>query len=74
MRYFVATLDETEDVAAYRIYVTDCLRGIVNGNKRYIDMVQRKKPKEEDNRTGQEIAMDIVQRLGLKEMKEGGEE
>ena len=57
---------------AYRVYVTDALRLTVEntakfagGNyikARYIDIIE---PKKHDNRTGEEITADIIQRCGL---------
>lgn len=50
---------------AYRIYLTDSLyymarqKGLV---KRWIDIVQ---PPEMDNRSGDEIAADVINRIGL---------
>lgn len=51
----------------YRIYVTDSLH-LSGQNKylthRWLDMVKRKQA--EDNRSGEEIAADIISRHGLR--------
>ena len=61
-----------QEEKAYRVYVTDALRLTVEntakfagGNyikARYIDIIE---PKKHDNRTGEEITADIIQRCGL---------
>ena len=61
-----------QEEKAYRVYVTDALRFTVEntakfagGNyikARYIDIIE---PKKHDNRTGEEITADIIQRCGL---------
>lgn len=50
----------------YRIYVTDALYVISNGrlSKRYYDIANVPKPREDD-RTGDEIAADVIERIGL---------
>lgn len=66
-------LDEQEDTAAYRIYVTDCLAALCQTNKRYYDIVYDTRPKvTEDSRSGEEITQEIITRLGLKVIEEGG--
>lgn len=56
---------------AYRFYVTDAL-SLAPQNKyisqRYADMI---KPHKIDNRSGDEIAMDIISRHGLKVKNNG---
>lgn len=57
---------------AYRVYVTDALRLTVENTAkyaggsyikaRYIDIIE---PKKQENRTGEEITADIIQRCGL---------
>lgn len=60
---------------AYRIYITDALRAI-SGNtahihggeimqRRWIDVIEREEPIEEDPRSIQEIAHDIWCRMGM---------
>ena len=67
MRYVTARLlDESRDLT-YRIYVTDCLKALADGNIRYIDLIQQQKKKVE-TRTSNEIVNDIKQGL----MKIGG--
>lgn len=52
----------------YRVYITDCLYGISAGlgNKpvrRYFDILH---PAPVDNRTGEEIAIEHLEKLGIK--------
>jgi Zn-dependent membrane protease YugP len=72
MRYAVARYKTYQREVAYRIYVTDCLRMMtentarfVKGNyvaKRYADFL---KNPARDNRTGEEIAAEVIQKAGL---------
>ena len=72
MRYAVARYKTYQREVAYRIYVTDCLRMMTEntarfakGNyitKRYADFL--KKPVCE-NKTGEEIAADVIKKAGL---------
>ena len=71
MRYAIARHNTNRRDVAYRIYVSDCLRMICENTakygggsyvtKRLADVVYRK----QDNRTGEEIAADIIKRAGL---------
>lgn len=81
MRYVVARYNEKQRDMAYRIYLTDSLKYIaentarcVEGGQyltaRYIDVIN---PKPIDNRTGDEIAIDVMKRAGLSFAK-GGEQ
>jgi len=61
---------QERDVLRYRVYMSDVLRCIANGmykgdpvKKRYYEILH---PEPVDNRTGEEIAADIVKRIGLK--------
>ena len=72
MRYAMARYQSQQRDLAYRIYVTDCLRIISEntakmGGGSYIttklaDIIN---PKPVDNRTGEEIAADIIKRAGI---------
>ena len=72
MRYAMARYQSQQRDLAYRIYVTDCLRIISEntakiGGGSYItakfeDIIN---PKPVDNRTGEEIAADIINRAGI---------
>ena len=72
MRYAMARYQSQQRDLAYRIYVTDCLRIISEntakiGNGSYItakfaDIIN---PKQVDNRTGEEIAADIIKQAGI---------
>lgn len=73
MRYAVARHKAKERETAYRIYITDGIKCIAENTaryvggqhltKRYIDIID---PKPEDERSGDEIAADVITRLGLK--------
>ena len=72
MRYAIARYQSQQRDLAYRIYVTDCLRIISEntakmGGGSYItakfpDIIN---PKPVDNRTGEEIAADIIKMAGI---------
>jgi hypothetical protein len=72
MRYALTRYKMYQREVAYRIYVTDCLRMMTEntarfakGNyitKRYADSL--KKPVRE-NKTGEEIAADVIKKAGL---------
>ena len=67
MRYAVARYNQNQRDTAYRIYVTDTLR-IISRNtgayaqKRFIEILD---PKCSDDRTGEEIAVDVIKSAGL---------
>lgn len=72
MRYAMARYQSQQRDLAYRIYVTDCLR-IIGENAakmcggayvtaKFADIIN---PKPADNRTGEEIAADIIKRAGI---------
>ena len=74
MRYAVARLKEKQRDEAYRIYITDSLKLITENTahfveggqyitKRWIEVVENKPT---DNRSGEEIAMDVIKRAGLR--------
>ena len=72
MRYAMARYQSQQRDLAYRIYVTECLRMIgenaaSGGGGSYMavkfeDVIN---PKHVDNRTGEEIAADIIKRAGI---------
>ena len=72
MRYATARFNQHQRDLAYRIYVSDCLRiisentaKIVGGSyitAKFADIIN---PKPVDNRTGEEIAADIIKRAGI---------
>ena len=73
MRYAIARYQSQQRDLAYRIYVTNCLRIMtentakqVGGNyisAEYEDLIN---PKKKDNRTGDEIAADVIRNAGIK--------
>ena len=72
MRYAIARYQSQQRDSAYRIYVTDCLRiasentaKMVGGSyitAKFADIIN---PKPVDNRTGEEIAANIIKRAGI---------
>ena len=68
MKYMVARfLQETEDLS-YRIYTTDMLRVVAMGQRiqsvqRFAELIDHA---PQDQRSGDEIAADVIQRCGLK--------
>ena len=66
MRYVKCKWQERQQDLTYRIYITDSLYCIGRNKmleKRYYDVIN---PPKIDNRSGNEIAVDVIQRLGLK--------
>lgn len=72
MRYAITRYQSQQRDLAYRIYVTDCLR-IISENTakmcggsyitaKFSDIINTKPV---DNRTGEEIAADIIKRAGI---------
>ena len=72
MRYATARFNQHQRDLAYRIYVTDCLRMATENTAkmsqgaytaaRFYDIIN---PKPTDNRTGEEIAAEIINRAGI---------
>lgn len=65
MRYVTARFNNEQRELAYRIYVTDSLQLIPQNSyrtQRFYDLTE----KEVDNRTGDEIALDVIKKAGLK--------
>lgn len=67
MRYFRAKERENDENAAFRLYVTKALELTVESvaRVRMKDYAEVIKIKPVDNRTGDEIAADIMKRAGL---------
>ena len=72
MRYAMARYQSQQRDLAYRIYVTDCLRIIsenaakmCGGSYITTQLADVINPKPVDNRTGEEIAADIIKRAGI---------
>lgn len=66
MRYVRSKYNQYKTDQAYRIYITDSLYANGQGKAltaRYYDLIH---PKEIDPRSGDEIALDVINRLGLK--------
>lgn len=65
MRYVRARYEEQQRELAYRIFVTDSLQNIPQNKYltvRYKDLIY---PKKEDTRTGDEVALQVITKLGL---------
>lgn len=72
MRYATARFNQHQRDLAYRIYVADCLRMATENTAkmsqgsytaaRFYDIIN---PKPADNRTGEEIAAEIINRAGI---------
>ena len=72
MRYAITRYQSQQRDLAYRIYVSDCLRIISENTARmsngsyvtakFSDIIN---PKPVENRTGEEIAADIIKRAGI---------
>ena len=72
MRYAIARYQSQQRDLAYRIYIADCLRMVTENtakavcgsyiSAKFSDIIN---PKPVDNRTGEEIAADIIKRSGI---------
>ena len=72
MRYAIARYQSQQRDLAYRIYIADCLRMVTENTAKavcgsyitakFADIIN---PKPVDNRTGEEIAADIINRAGI---------
>lgn len=64
LHYAIARFNEEQRTMAYRVYMTDSIQ-MVNQNShlrdRWIDTINRKV----DNRTGDEVAQDVIKKAGL---------
>ena len=72
MRYAIARYQSQQRDLAYRIYVTDCLRIISEntakmrgGSYMKAKLADIINPNPVENRTGEEIAADIIKRAGI---------
>lgn len=65
MRYVRARLEEYQQTLAYRIYISDSLF-CAGDNKRLVSRFYDVITKPKDTRTADEIATDIINRLGIK--------
>ena len=68
MRYAAARYEKDFRDAAYYIYVTDSLYYSGQGKcltMKYTDVIDTSRKKQEDKRTADEIAMDVIQKCGL---------
>lgn len=41
MRYAVARIEQDNRDAVYRIYITDCLRGLCGAKIRYVELIEK---------------------------------
>lgn len=72
MRYAIARYNQHQRDLAYRIYVSECLRMVTentakmsNGTYTAVKFEDIINPKPVDNRTGEEIAADIIKLAGI---------
>ena len=73
MRYVTTRYQSQQRDLIYRIYVTNCLRIMTENTAKqaggnymtaeYMDLIH---PKKKDNRTGNEIAADVIRNAGIK--------
>lgn len=67
MRYVISHYSLSAKEESYRIYITDTLY-LQGQNKRlsvrYADIINKRK--KEDTRSGDEIALEVIEKLGLK--------
>lgn len=64
MNYLIALYQKEQEEMLYKVYVTETLKILSGVTVSYTDLLEhRKKPK--DNRSGSEIAADVIERCGL---------
>ena len=67
MKYYAAKYADHQREAAYRVYITDSfyLQGQGKAfSKRFYELIKQRRAT--DNRTGDEIAADVINKMGLK--------
>lgn len=66
LKYAISRFNHEQKEMAYMVYMTDTLYYKAKNqmiNTRFVDMIEQKNV---DNRTGDEIALDIIKKAGLK--------
>lgn len=68
--------DRREKELAYKIYVSDILKVMVNQwgadvGERYADWIKDEEPEQEEELTGDEIALAVLEKAGLKGRNNG---
>lgn len=70
----MSELARTTEEKLYKVYITDCLCGLCGGKKRFCDIVYRHDTNiAEREKSGDDIALDIIKRHNLKFSEEGGD-
>lgn len=70
----MSELARTTEEKLYKVYITDCLCGLCGGKKRFYDIVYRHDTNiAEREKSGDDIALDIIKRHNLKFSEEGGD-
>lgn len=80
----ISALSLNAENLKYQLYITDCLKNIneimakrYGGSYvsvRYSELIGNNKQDKDEEKTGDEIAIDIMMRAGLKSRQEGGGE
>lgn len=78
----LARLEKQAHEALYRVYMTDCVKlaventaGLTGGHivtTRYAELVARLRPAPRDERTGDEIAAEVIAKAGLEVVRKSG--
>lgn len=66
MRYTIARFEEYEREMAYRIFVTKSLQLIPQSKWLNTDYENIIKPQKIDKRSGEEVALDVIKKAGLR--------
>lgn len=70
----MSELARTTEEKLYKVYMTDCLCGLCGGKKRFYDIVYRHDTNiAEREKSGDDIALDLIKRHNLKFSEEGGD-
>lgn len=65
MRYVRAKYDSYNDTLTYRTYIAETLYQYTRGNGLNVHLMDVIHPKPVDNRSGDEIALDVISKAGL---------
>ena len=70
----MSELARTTEEKLYKVYITDCLCELLGGKKRCYDIVYRHDTNiAEREKSGDDIALDLIKRHNLKFSEEGGD-
>lgn len=68
IEHVIAEWEKDEEEKTFKIYITDMAKGLVEawGGEVTLRFADTYKPVEQDTRTGDEIALEVINKIGLK--------